>query len=124
MNRIQQLASIVVWRGFGFSWLAIATAMSGLLFDLSLACRVGAILAMLVAFAFQFRAETYHRIGRISETEVWIMLEEASRPPKGLARKLIVLAMRDELRVKALYSGVMGGGLFAISLALRLLTPA
>jgi hypothetical protein len=29
--------------------------------------------------------------------------------------------MRDELREKALYSAVMGGGLFLISLALRLL---
>ena len=34
MHKINQLASMVVWKGFGFSWLAICTAMSGLIFDL------------------------------------------------------------------------------------------
>jgi hypothetical protein len=124
MTRIRRLASIVVWRGFGFSWLAIAAAMSGLVFDLSLACRVGAILAIAVALAFEFRAGTYHRIKRITETEVWILLGDEGRPPKELAREMIVPAMRDELHEKALYSAVMGGALFAISLVLRLLMPA
>jgi len=119
MDRINQLASIVVWRGFGFCWLAIATAMSGLLFDLALACRVGAVLGFMVALAMQFRAETYHRIKRINDTEVWILLGEDGRPSKEMARQLIVPAMRDELREKALYSAVMGGGLFVISVIVR-----
>jgi hypothetical protein len=121
MNRINRLASIVVWRGFGFCWLAICTAMSGLIFDLALACRVGALLGFLVALVMEFKAETYHRIKRINDTEVWILLGEEGRPPKELARQLIVPAMRDELREKALYSAVMGGGLFAISVVLRVL---
>jgi len=124
MTRIERLASVVVWRGFGFCWLAICTAMSGLIFDLSLACRVGAVLALIVALAMQFRAETYHRIRRIDETEVWILLGEDSRPAGDQARQLIVAAMRGELREKALYSAVMGGGLFLISLVLRLLQAA
>jgi hypothetical protein len=111
----------VVWRGFGFCWLAIAAAMSGLIFDLPLACRVGAVLALILALALQFRAETYHRIKYIKESEVWIMLGEDDRPSKEMARQLIVPAMRGELREKALYSAVMGGGLFLISLVLRLL---
>ncbi len=121
MEQIRRLASIVVWRGFGFCWLAIAAAMSGLIFDLSLACRTGALLGIVVALALQLRAETYHRVKRISETEVWTLLAEEARPPKELARRMIVPAMRDELREKALYSAVMGGGLFAISFALRML---
>jgi hypothetical protein len=121
MHNIDRLASIVVWRGFGFSWLAIAAAMSGMIFDLSLACRVGSILALVLALVMQFKAETYHRIRYINESEVWILLGEGARPSKEIARQLIVPAMRDELREKALYSAVMGGGLFLISLALRLL---
>lgn len=121
MAQVRRLASIVVWRGFGFCWLAIAVAMSGLIFDLSLACRTGALLGMVVAIALQVRAETYHRIRRIDSTEVWILLAEELRPSKELARRMIVPAMRDELREKAFYSAVMGGGLFAISLVLRLL---
>jgi len=124
MGQIRRLASAVVWRGFGFCWLAIAAAMSGLIFDLSLACRVGALLGIVVALVLQLKAETYHRIRRISETEVWILLAEEVRPSKEVARGLIVAAMRDELREKALYSAVMGGGLFMISFALRMLLSA
>lgn len=111
----------MVWRGFGFCWLAIAAAMSGLVFDLSLACRTGALLGMVVAIALQVRAETYHRIRRIDSTEVWILMAKEMRPSKELARRMIVPAMRDELREKAFYSAVMGGGLFAISFVLRIL---
>ena len=121
---IERLASLVVWRGFGFCWLAIAMTMAGLLFDLSLACRIGALLSVVLAAALQLRAETYHRIRRITETEVWILLDEGLRPSKEVARGLIVAAMRVELREKALYAAVMGGGLFAISFVLRLLLPA
>ncbi len=121
MHQINRLASIVVWRGFGFSWLAIAAAMSGLVFDLSLACRVGALLALVLALAMQLRADTYHRIRRIDECEVWILLGPNGRPSKELARQLIVPAMRSELREKALYSAVMGSGLFLISFTLRML---
>lgn len=123
MPEIERLASLVVWRGFGFCWLAIFMAMSGLVFDLSLASRIGALLAIGLALALQFRAETYHRIKRITETEVWILLDERLRPSKDLARHLIVPAMQLELREKALYAAVMGAGLFAVSLALRLLLP-
>lgn len=121
MPEIERLAAMVVWRGFGFCWLAITMSMSGLLFDVSLACRIGALLAIGLALFLQLRAETYHRIKRIDETEVWILLDESLRPPKAVARRLIVPAMRLELREKALYAAVMAAGLFVASLALRLL---
>lgn len=123
MPEIQRLAALVVWRAFGFAWLAITMAMSGLLFDLSLACRMGAMFALVLAFALQLRAVTYHRVKRIDETEVWILLEEHLRPPKEIARRLIIPAMRSELAEKALYAAVLGAGLFAISLLLRLVLP-
>ena len=122
MPEIERLASFVVWRAFGFCWLAIGTAMSGLLFDLSLASRMGALMAVMLALVLQLRAETYHRIRRIDDSEVWILLDERARPSKEMARALIVPAMRHELREKALYAAVISGGLFAISLILRLLT--
>jgi hypothetical protein len=121
MHEINKMASVVVWRGFGFCWLAIAAAMSGMIFDLSLACRVGAFLALVLALLMQLKAATYHRVRYIKETEVWIMLREEARPSQEIARRFIVPAMRDELHEKALYSAVMGSGLFLISLALGLL---
>lgn len=121
MQEINRLASVVVWRGFGFSWLGIATAMSGLIFDLALAGRVGAILALVLALALQIKAETYHRIRYIKESEVWIMLANDTRPPEHIARRLIVPAMRDQLREKALYSALMAAALLLISFVLRLL---
>jgi hypothetical protein len=124
MGQIRRIASIVVWRGFGFCWLAIAAAMSGLIFDLSLACRIGALLGIIVALGLQLKAETYHLVKRIDATEVWILLSEEARPSKEIARGLIVAAMRDELREKALYSAIMGGGLFVVSFALRMLLSA
>lgn len=120
MDRIRRLAAVVVWRGFGFCWLAIGTAMSGLLADLVLACRIGALGGLTLALALEIRARTYHRIRRISETEVWILLPESERPERDVARRFIVTAMRDELREKALYSAVMGTGLLLISMAIRL----
>ncbi len=124
LPEIERLAALVVWRAFGFCWLAVGTAMSGLLFDLSLACRTGALFALAIALAFQLRAATYHRIRRITETEVWILLDERLRPSKATARGLIVRAMRLELTEKALYAAVAGAGLFAVSLLLRLFLPA
>ena len=73
------------------------------------------------ALALQFKAETYHRIKRISESEVWILLGKEGRPSRDLARRLIIPAMRDELREKALYAAVIGGGLLLISFVLRML---
>lgn len=120
MRRIDKLASIVVWRGFGFCWLAIATAMSGLVFDLALAFRVGALLAVILAVVLQYRADTYHRIRRIDESEVWILLPEADRPPREQARSVIVAAMRSQLREKALYAAVIASVFLAAALLLRL----
>ena len=121
MERIRRLAAIVVWRGFGFSWLAIGTAMSGLLADLVLASRVGALGGLTLALALEARARTYHRIRRITETEVWNLLSEDERPVRPVARRLIITAMRDELREKALLSAVMGTGLLLVSLSLSVL---
>lgn len=123
MAEIERLASLVVWRAFGFSWLAITMAMSGLLFDLALACLIGALLAIALALAFQLRAITYHRVRRITDTEVWILLDEPLRPPQAVARQLIVAAMRLELSQKALYAAAAAAGLLALSLILRLLLP-
>ena len=120
MHDINRLASIVVWRGFGFAWLAIGTAMAGLVFDLTLATLIGAGLGMVLAVILQIRAETYHRVRRITECEVWILLADDQRPALDTARQLIVPAMRTELREKALYSAVMGAALLAISLILRI----
>ena len=120
-REVQRLASMVVWRGFGFCWLAIVTTMGGVLFDLSLACRIGALLAVALAVALQLRAETYHRIKRITETEVWTLLESHLRPPKEIARRTTISAMQVELREEALSAAMKGAGLLAISFVLRLL---
>src|SRR5690606_11367933 len=103
MDRIRHLARLSVMRACGFSCLAVALVMMGTAFDPSASFRFGAVGMLVLAAALAVVGENYHRRRRIDETEVWIMLPEAERPPKEIARRLIVTAMRAELLEKAFW---------------------
>lgn len=121
MERIRQLAALSVLRGAGFACLGIVMAMSGLAFDPEIALTCGAAMMLILAAALELKARTFHRVRRISETEVWILLPEAERPPKTVARRLIVAAMRAELQEKALWSAIVAAAFLAASLVAGLL---
>lgn len=123
MDKINRLARLSVLRAGGFACLAILMMMMGTAHDpaLSLKCGAGGMLA--VSAVMLFVGRNYHRRKRIEETEVWIMLGEAERPPIAVARTLIVNAMRDELLEKSAWFVLIAIAFLAMSLTLQVLLP-
>lgn len=101
MDKITQLAQLSVLRASGFSGLAILMVMMGTASDPAASLRYGAMGLITLSSAMWLCAHRYPRRRRIDETEVWIMLTEAERPPIERARVLIVAAMREQLVEKA-----------------------
>lgn len=119
MERIRSLAKLSVLRACGFACLAIGVAMAGLAFDPAFAFRLGAVLMLILAAVLEARGRSYHRVRRITETEVWILLEDHERPSKEVARPLIVAAMEAELREKAGWALALALGFFCVALVVR-----
>ena len=115
MEQITRLAKFSVLRASGFTGIAILMVMMGTAHDVSLSLRFGAGGFFVLSLAMATYARLYHRRGRVEETEVWIMLPEADRPTKPIARTLIVNAMREQLAQKALWWLVAALGLWAAS---------
>ena len=89
MDHIRLAAETCVLRASAFAGLAIAVTMISLSFDMTLALRIGGGLTLawslfLIAWAFRLP------FAPLRDNQVWIMLEHAHRPPKDLARGLIV----------------------------------
>ena len=103
MEQIRKLAAHSVLRGTGFAVLAITLAMAALISVPVIALRVGGIGFLALASAMMLKASLYPRKRRIRESEVWIMLEDHERPVETTARPLIVNAMQQELREKAVW---------------------
>jgi Ca2+/Na+ antiporter len=120
MEQIRVLARLSVMRACGFACLAILMAMMGMAYDPSISFRAGAGGLLILAAVLWIRGETYHQRGRIDDSEVWIMLPEAERPPKEAARPLIVTAMREELLEKAHWAAMAAIGFLAVSATLLL----
>lgn len=94
MDRIQSCADLSVSRGCSFGYLAIATAMVGMAWDMSLAMKMGAIGAsfMLVVLLMKgLRAP----IRNYRHTEVWILLDKQHGLPEPRAQQVIGNALRD-----------------------------
>jgi hypothetical protein len=121
LDTITRLAQHSVLRASGFSGIAILMVMMGTAHDVSLSLRFGAGGFFVLSLAMATYARLYHVRGRIEETEVWIMLPEAERPQKPLARILIVNAMREQLAQKALWWLAVALGLWTTSVLLAML---
>ena len=115
MDQITRLAGFSVLRASGFSGIAILMVMMGTAHDPALSLRFGAGGFFALSLAMATYARLYHRRGRVEETEVWIMLPEADRPKKPVARTLIVNAMREQLAQKALWWFIAALGLWSAS---------
>lgn len=119
--RIRTLANVSVMRGCGFACLAVAMAMSGLGFDPALSFRFGAVSMLFLAAVLQFMAMTSHGLRRASDSEVWHMLDEAERPPKDEAIRLIAAALAAEFAEKALWAAAVASVFLGLSVSFRLL---
>ncbi len=121
MDQIRRLAGFSVLRASGFSGIAILMVMMGTAHDTALSLRFGAGGFFALSLAMATYARLYHRRGRVEETEVWIMLPEADRPTKPIARTLIVSAMREQLAQKALWWLFTALGLWSASAVVALM---
>jgi len=119
MDNIKRASEACVLRACFFAGVAIFTTMLGLSFDLVLACKFGA--AMTVFWALFMLAWALRLpYARISENQVWIMLEHDQRPPKHQALKLIVPVMQDHLYDYAGKASFFGGSLALCAILLRI----
>lgn len=123
MDKINRLARLSVLRAGGFGCLAILMMMMGTAHNPALSMKCGAGGMLLISAIMLVVGRNYHRRERIEDTEVWIMLTEAERPPAGIARRLIINAMRAELLEKAGWSAMTAIAMLAISVVLPLLQP-
>ncbi|MBU4531183.1 MAG: hypothetical protein KUA43_13555 [Hoeflea sp.] len=123
MDKISRLARLSVLRAGGFACLAILMVMMGTAHNPALAMKCGAGGMLVVSAIMLIVGQNYHKRKRIEDTEVWIMLTEAERPPAGIARRLIINAMRGELLEKSAWSAMTAIAMLAVSVALPFVLP-
>ncbi|MDP2119350.1 MAG: hypothetical protein Q8S27_09975 [Hoeflea sp.] len=123
MDKISRLARLSVLRAGGFGCLAILMVMMGTAHNPALSIKCGAGGMLLISAIMLLVGQNYHKRKRIQDTEVWIMLTEAERPPAPVARRLIVTAMRGELLEKSAWSALTAIAMLAISVALPIFLP-
>jgi len=95
-DRIETCAWISVARGCGFGALAIVTTMVGLSGYPAAALKFGGQSSLLMSFIMIVMAVRAPR-KNYKRTEVWLLLDEASRPPPSIAQRVIASARRDVL---------------------------
>jgi hypothetical protein len=95
-EKIERITSISVARGVGFATLTVFCFMVGFTGDTVNMLRSGGFGAFLIALTLLIKAlnASPHNYRR---TEVWIMLDEASRPPADVAARMVTEARRSVL---------------------------
>jgi hypothetical protein len=113
VNEIEQAAQLSVGRACGFAGFGIALTVLALSFEPVLAAKIGAVLSLgltLTLLIYANRApHTQHQ-----NTEVWLLIDEKSRPPARHARRVINEARRFAMLWFARWSAV-SSALFATS---------
>ena len=119
MEEIRKVAAACVGRAVMFGTLAIACVMVGFSFAPVSAFRSGALLSLLMSLILLWKAmsapRTPHR-----RTEVWLYLDERSRPVDSQAQLIVGSVMRDIYARYAQISLAVAVGFFALSLILQL----
>lgn len=119
MDDIKRIAVNCIGRAVMFGSLAIGCVMIGFSFDPVSAFRSGAFLTLTMALVLISKALTASTKNPM-HTEVWLYLDEESRPADGPARRKFGTVMRD---VYILYARIALGaavGFFLVSLVLSL----
>jgi hypothetical protein len=116
---LRRTAFTSVMRGCGFGMLGIVTGMMGLANEVVLAVRTGGLGMLLMAFVLILKATRVNRVP-FKSTEVWIMLNDAQRPPEALASSMIAEARREAMLRFAYLSAVISVILLTFDLLLVL----
>ncbi|HHZ10497.1 MAG TPA: hypothetical protein GX405_17140 [Rhizobiales bacterium] len=115
MEKIREIALMCVGRAVMFGTLAIGCIMIGFSFNPVSAFRSGAVATLLMATVLMWKALTAMRRNPKS-TEVWLYLDETSRPLDQHARFVFGTIMREVYGRYAQFSLLVACALFAISL--------
>ncbi|PZO02263.1 MAG: hypothetical protein DCF30_05670 [Hyphomicrobiales bacterium] len=121
-RRLRLLAEISTARGCGFAGLATLCMMVGLSGNLAATLKAGGYSALLVMSILLLMAQ--RAPGKpFRRTEVWLMLDEAERPPDPLAQRLLSGVRRAVFLRFAAYHAVaavllLAGG-FVVGMPLR-----
>jgi hypothetical protein len=119
METIVESAWVSIARGSGFGALAIACTMVGLSGTPVVALQTGGILCVFASLLLLAKGALAPR-KPYRRTEVWLMLDEMSRPPAAVAQQLIGSALRDASFAFALHYARAAIVTLALSLALRM----
>jgi hypothetical protein len=119
MEKIRQTAVACVGRAVMFGTLAIGCVMVGFSFNPVSAFRSGAVLTLVMAAILIWKAVAALRQNPKS-TEVWLYLDERSRPADDHARLAFASVMRDVYGRFAQVSLFAACAMFGISLLLGL----
>lgn len=119
MGQIRRIALQCVGRAVMFGSLAIGCVMVAFSFNPVSAFRAGAFMALIMAAVLMWKAMTAGTRNP-RRTEVWLYLDEKTRPVDAAAQKVFRTVMRE---VYVFYAWIALGaavGLFALSLVLML----
>jgi hypothetical protein len=120
MEKIEEIAAFCVGRAVFFGSLAIACVMVGFSFNPVSSLRSGAFMTLIMAAILFAKAASATRQNPKS-TEVWLYLDQNSRPADGPARQVFAQVMREtygRFAQKALAAAV---AFFLLSVLLQLL---
>lgn len=119
MEEIRRVAIECVGRAVMFGALAIGCVMVGFSFAPVSAFRSGAVLTLLMALVLVWRAMTAGSRNP-KHTEVWLYLDETTRPAEAQARMVFATIMRDVYGRFAQITLGVAVGFFVLSLLLML----
>jgi len=94
MEQIRRVGIECVGRAVMFGWLAIGCVMVGFSFSPVSSFRSGAVLALLMALVLLWHAMTASTRNP-KHSEVWLHLDENSRPAEAHARLIFGTVMRE-----------------------------
>jgi hypothetical protein len=116
MEKIRQVANFCVGRAVLFGWLAIGLIMLSFSFNPMIAFRAGAVLALVMSSILLVKAFEAGRKNPKS-TEVWLYLDDRSRPINDEAKQVFRNIMREVY-------GRFAQGVFVIACVLFMLSIA
>ncbi len=120
MEKTREIAFVCVGRAVFFGALAIGLVMLSFAFSPVTSFRAGAILTLVMSAILLWFALTAARRNP-RDTEVWIYLDEDSRPINEHAQRAFGMVMRDVYEVFASGAFKTALGLFAVSVVLQVL---
>lgn len=120
MKEIEQAAQISVGRACGFAGFGIALSVMALSFEPVVAIKTGAVLTLGLTISLLICASMAHNTPH-QRTEVWLLIDERSRPPERQAKRIINEARRTAMLWFASWTALTSALFAGAGLALALI---